>query len=321
MKLFVEWIKTGLKKRKVKVFLLFLLCATLAWLINKLSQQYTSNTIFHITYVNIPKEFILANTPKKEIQVRLRAVGFQFLGYGLKPKKINLDVSKVMHRDNTYYLTEDQIQIQLEAQLNNNSTLVDFDGDLIYFDFTSLESKKVPVKAVVDLTFSNNHILEGELILSPDSIKVTGPKSQIDTIQKIETKLFKRNNLNNSFSTAVPLNLPSNLNATNFSPQNITIEGTIVKFSEQVVKVPVSVINLPKDVKVRTFPEIVEVRCQGTLERLKELEVEDFFVVANYLNVSKENGNRLPITLERYPKSLNNAFLNTNEIEFILRRE
>lgn len=321
MKFFIEWIETGLKKRKVKIFLIFLLSATLAWLINKLSQTYTSNTTFHITYVNIPSEFILANAPKKELQVRLRAVGFQFLGYGLKRKQIELDVSKLVHKDSSYYLTEDQIRIQLEAQLNNNSTLMDFDGDFIYFDFTSLESKKIPVVAVSDLTFENNHILKGNLKITPDSIKITGPKSQIDTIQRIKTKLLKLTNVKDSFSNQVSLNVWQTLDGTTFVPQKVTISGAVVKFSEQVMEVPITVINLPKDVKVRTFPEIVEVRCQGTLDDLKELEADNFSVVADYLKVSLETGNRLPITLERYPKTLNNAFLSTNEIEFILRRE
>jgi hypothetical protein len=317
----LEWIRTGLKKRKVKVFLLFLLCASLAWFINKLSQTYTSNTTFTITYTNIPSEFLLANTPKKELQVRLKAAGFQFLGYHLKPKEIQLDVSKVMHKDESYYLTSDQIRIQLEAQLNNYSTLTDFDSDIIYFDFTSLKTKKVPVRANVELTFAANHILEGQILSQPDSIQISGPKSQIDTINVIETELFKIDDLNNSFSNEVALKLPKQLNGTTFSNDFVRVIGNVVKFSELVIEVPVTVINLPPGIKVRTFPEIVEVRCQGTLERLKELETKDFEVVADYLNVSSETGNRLSVRLTQYPKTLNNAMIDTNEIEFILRRE
>ncbi|MEH6618074.1 YbbR-like domain-containing protein [Maribacter arcticus] len=317
----LEWIRTGLKKRKVKVFLIFLLCASLAWLINKLSQTYTSNTTFNITYVNIPSEFLLANTPKKELQVRLKAVGFQFLGYHLKAKEIQLDVSKVMHKDESYYLTSDQIRIQLEAQLNNYSTLTDFDSDVIYFDFTSLKSKKVPVRVMIELTFAANHILEGQMLLQPDSIQISGPKSQIDTINVIETELLKIDDLNNSFSNDVALKLPKQLNGITLSNDFVRVIGNVVKFSELVIEVPVTVINLPPGIKVRTFPEIVEVRCQGTLERLKELEAKDFEVVADYSKVSSETGNRLSVRLKQYPKTLNNAMIDTNEIEFILRRE
>ncbi|WP_291960217.1 CdaR family protein [Maribacter sp.] len=321
MERLVEWIKTGLKKRKVKVFLVFLLCASLAWLINKLSLTYTNNTTFKVEYINVPKEFLLANTPKEEIEVRLQAAGFQFLGYELKPKHVQLDVSKVMHKDEAYYLSADQIRIQLESQLNNYSTLTDFDSDAIYFDFTSLETKKVPVKALVDLTFASNHILEGEIKVEPDSIQISGPKSQIDTINQIKTTLFKSDYINSSFSNEINLQLPTQLKGTTFSSNSVTISGKVVKFSEQVIQVPVHVINLPENIKVRTFPEIVEVRCQGTLEHLKELEVEDFSVEADYLKVSKETGNRLSITLKKYPRVLHNAIMNTNEVEFILRRE
>ncbi|WP_396634279.1 hypothetical protein [Maribacter sp. R86514] len=321
MERLVEWIKTGLKKRKVKVFLVFLLCASLAWLINKLSLTYTNNTTFQVEYVNVPDEFLLANTPKDEIEVRLQAAGFQFLGYELKPKQVKLDVSKVMHKDGAYYLTSDQIRIQLESQLNNYSILTDFDSDAIYFDFTSLETKKVPVKAMVDMTFASNHILEGEIEVVPDSIQISGPKSQIDTIKQIRTTLFKSDYINTSFSNEIALQLPEQLKGTTFSNKKVRLSGKVVKFSEQVIEVPVQVINLPENVKVRTFPEIVEVRCQGTLEHLKELEVGDFSVEADYARLSKENENTLSVKLVKYPRSLNNAVISTNEVEFILRRE
>lgn len=321
MERLIEWIQTGLKKRKVKVFLVFLLCASLAWLINKLSQTYTSNTTFQVEYINIPEEFLLANTPKEEIQVRLQAVGFQFLGYELKPKHIQLDVSKVMHKDDSYYLTSDQIRIQLEAQLNNYSTLTDFDSDIIYFDFTSLETKKIPVKAVLDFTFAANHILEGEINVIPDSIQVSGPKSQIDSIRNIRTEVIKKDDLNNSFTDEVALKLPKQLKGTTFSNDVVMVSAKIVKFSERVIEVPVTVINLPESIKVRTFPEIIEVRCQGTLEHLKELSADDFAVEADYSKISKESGNSLTVQLAQYPKTLNNAVISTNEVEFILRRE
>ncbi|MEP2239793.1 MAG: CdaR family protein [Maribacter sp.] len=321
MERLIEWIKTGLKKRNVKVFLVFLLCASLAWLINKLSLTYTSNITFQIEYINIPEEFLLANTPKDEIQVRLQAAGFQFLGYELKPKHIQLDVSKVIHKDDTYYLTEDQIKIQLESQLNNYSTLMDFESDAIYFDFTSLDVKKVPVKALLDITFASNYIIEGEIKVQPDSIQISGPKSQIDSIKQIRTALFKSDYINTSFSNEIDLQLPKQLKGTTFSNKTVMISGKVVKFSEQVIQVPVHVINLPENIKVRTFPEIVEVRCQGTLEHLKELEAEDFSVEADYSKVTKETDNRLSVKLVEYPRTLNNAVISTNEVEFILRRE
>ena len=111
------------------------------------------------------------------------------------------------------------------------------------------------------------------------------------------------------------------MNGTSFSDRKVQISGKVVKFSEKVLSVPVQVINLPDNVQVRTFPEVVEVRCQGTLDHLKELEEEDFVVEADYAKTNKETGNRLSIQLVQYPKTLHNVVLSVNEVEFILRRE
>ncbi|MFT5738230.1 MAG: hypothetical protein ACI9SG_002582, partial [Maribacter sp.] len=90
MILIIERIKTGLKKRKVKVFLLFLVFSGLAWLINNLSQSFVSNTMFMLEYVNTPQELLLNKNPRATINVRLKAVGFQFVGFEIRKRKVQI---------------------------------------------------------------------------------------------------------------------------------------------------------------------------------------------------------------------------------------
>ena len=100
----IERIKTGLKKRKVKVFLLFLLFSTVAWLIDNLSESFVSNTTFALEYVNTPEEFLLTKKPKSSIDVRLKAIGFQFVGFEIRKRKVQIDLSKVNVKNGRYYI-------------------------------------------------------------------------------------------------------------------------------------------------------------------------------------------------------------------------
>lgn len=321
MNVFLEWIKTGLKKRKVKVFLIFLLCSTLAWLINNLSQSYTNSVEFNLAYENIPKEYILASEPPMAIQTRLEAIGFQFLGYGLNNKNIVLDVSKAVKKDSILTLSPEQIKTQIEAQLSKNTKLVDFNRNPIHFDITSVFTKKVPVVANINIELSKNHMIEGDIVIEPDYIEVTGPERQLFTLRTIKTESKELTNVSENFSINVSLQLPNKPNKLAFSTNEVIVSGKVVRFSEKILEVPVSVINLPEDTKVRTFPEMVKVNVQGPLEILKTITSDDIIVEADYKLVSTETGNRLPVVLKRFPETLVNASIMVNEIEFILRKK
>ena len=112
-------IKRGLNQRKVKIFLLFLICSFLAWFISKLSETYTSNAVFDIEYTNVPDSLSLKQTLKKQIDVKLRASGFQFLAFNFYNKKVKIDVSAMEHSKATYFITFLMCNDKLSIRMNN----------------------------------------------------------------------------------------------------------------------------------------------------------------------------------------------------------
>ncbi len=317
----LEWIRSGLKKRKVKVFLIILVFSALAWFINNLSFSYNSKTYLELDYVNTPKELLLTSIPKKTIEIKLKALGFQFLGFELRKKKVSIDMSKIKSKDSTYYISPDIYRRQIEGQLSNSMTLLEMEDDTLFFDFTTLVTKEVPVLPRVNFNLATNYMLEDSIIVNPSSVTIRGAKNEIDTVSGIRTVYVDLKNVDRDFTKNISLVKPKNLKTTAFSSNTVEISGQVFRFSEKIIEVPVTVINLPDKVQVRTFPDNVQVVCQGKLENMKEFEPDDFQVVADYSNVSGTDNNTLPITLEKYPKDIKNARLLVNEIEFILLRE
>ena len=317
----LEWIRSGLKKRKVKVFLIILVFSALAWFINNLSFSYNSKTYLELDYVNTPKELLLTSIPKKTIEIKLKALGFQFLGFELRKKKVSIDMSKIKSKDSTYYISPDIYRRQIESQLSNSMTLLEMEDDTLFFDFTTLVTKEVPVLPRVNFNLATNYMLEDSIIVNPSSVTIRGTKNEIDTVSGIRTVYVDLKNVDRDFTKNISLVKPKNLKTTAFSSNTVEISGQVFRFSEKIIEVPVTVINLPDKVQVRTFPDNVQVVCQGKLENMKDFESDDFQVVADYSNVSGTDNNTLPITLEKYPKDIKNARLLVNEIEFILLRE
>lgn len=317
----IERIKTGLKKRKVKVFLVFLFFSFLAWLVNNLAQTFVGTTSFELNYVNVPPEYLLVENPKSELQVRLRAVGFQFIGFGIRKKSIQINLSDIQMKSDRFYIPPPVYRKQVRDQLSNNMELLDMDNDTIFVKLTTLESKEVPVLPKLNIAFAKNHTLMDSLVIEPKTIVVNGPKSQIDTISSVSTSYTELLNLNTDFTKKITLVKSRELTKTNFEPSMVTISGKVYKFSEQVFEVPVTMLNLPDSVQVRMFPDVVQVVCQAPLEVLKKITTEDFLVSADYEKIEESDQNMLPVVLREKPENINSAILRPQEIEFILKKE
>jgi len=319
--LIIERIKTGLKKRKVKVFLLFLVFSSLAWLINNLSQSFISNTTFMLEYVNTPEEFLLTKNPRETIDVRLKAVGFQFVGFEIRKRNVKIDLSKVNVKGDRYYILPKVYRRQIENQLPNSMEVLELENDTLFIDFIALVAKKVPVipRATIDL--AKNYMLDGPITVVPSTVTIRGPKSEVDSITAIRTSFLDIENVTDNFSQEHALVLHRELTKSRVTPSSVTISGKVFRFSEKVVSVPVTMINVPDSIMVRMFPDHVNVLCQGTINALKSLETSDFKIIADYVQIEKATDNRLPLYLEETPENLSNATLLIKEIEFILRRE
>ena len=157
----IHKIKKALKTRKVKLFFIFLLCSGLAWFISNLSDPITSHASFELQFSKEHDNYVVTSASKDEVDVKLRAVGFQFLSFEIRKKKVRLDLSNAERIDSTLFIAPKVYRRQIERQLSNSMTLLEIDEDTIFFGFFEVESKKIPVKPKMSLNLSQNFLLDG----------------------------------------------------------------------------------------------------------------------------------------------------------------
>jgi hypothetical protein len=317
----IDKIKNGLNKRKVKLFLIFLLCSGLAWFVSNLAEQYSSNATFDIDYGSTPDSLLLNGVSKSNIKVRLRASGFQFLMLGFKNKTVEVDLFELEKKGSKYFVSPSVYRSQIENQLSKYIGVEDMDRDTLFFNFQRLFKKKVPVLPKVTIDLEQNYLMDNTYTLLPDSITVMGPKKEIDTLTGLTTQTLVLPHTTSDISKKLKLNLPSDLKNTKYSDHSVILSAKVFKFSERVFKVPVEVVNVPEGVGIRTFPELVSVLCRGRLGAIKELSVTDFVVTADYSDLRNKNENVLDLKLTKKPDSVNVVQLRENKVEFILKRQ
>ncbi|WP_420602039.1 CdaR family protein [Flagellimonas sp.] len=312
---------SGLNKRKVKVFLLFLTCSFLAWFLSNLSESYESRADFYLNYRNLPDTLLLGNNAAKSIEAKLRTSGFQFLYYKLNTKEVDVDLSQAIYKDGRYQLTEDALKKQMERQLSQNISLIDLDRRQLFLDLYQVASKEIFIKPRLNIQFQQNYILDGQPEITPEKVLVKGPRNEIDTLKHIYTSRIELNNVSSDFSKDVLLVFPKNMANSIFSVNRVNVKGKVAKFSEKVYMVPIQTINYPEGYTAKTFPNSVSVLCKATIEQLKTIAANDFEVVADYKQLNSSDDNVLYLTLAKQPENVYGVRLLENKVNFVLEQK
>jgi hypothetical protein len=316
----IKKLKSGIRHRKARVFLIFLACSFGAWLISRLSQTYSHTVEFNIIYTHLPENRVLMDPPPPEMGVRIRANGFQLLGYQLSPRTVEIDLRNARETRKGSYISPQAYREQMERQLGQGIGMLQIPSDTIFMNFHELRSKTVPVRVQANLDFAQNYMLDGELSVEPDKVTLLGPREEIDSISEVHTEPLSLTDLKADFQFELGLEEPGKYRFTEFSKAQIRISGQVFRFSETVVEVPVEVIGVPEGIEIQTFPEAVGVLCKGRVAGLKELRPEDFHLVADYSAPEAETG-RLMLSLAARPEGVYQAQLLEPSVEFIIKRE
>jgi len=311
----------GLNQKKAKVFLLFLICSFFAWFISNLSETYESRAYFTLNYRNLPDSLLLGENSNNQIEAKLRTSGFQFLYYKIFRSRVDIDVSQVTYQDGKYVLDEQVLIRQMDQQLSQNISLLDLDPNVLDVDLYKVDSRKIPIQANLNLQLQQNYILDGKVNISPDSVVVKGPKSEIDTIKVIKTSPVQLSNVSEDFSSDVSLLFPKGLDNSIFSVGRATVFGKVSKFSEKVFEVSVQVRNIPEGYQVKTFPNSVTILCKATIERLKEISASDFEVVADYGQLDGSESSKLFLEITESPQKVYDVKLEKRTVNFVLEQQ
>ncbi|EAR00410.1 hypothetical protein FB2170_13351 [Maribacter sp. HTCC2170] len=302
------------------MFLMFLICSSLIWFISNLSESYIDNATFNLVYVNVPDSLLLSKVSKSQVDVKVQANGFQFLGFNVKNKEVKIDLSSASRTNTKYFIPQSVYRKQIDKQLRS-MTLLEIDRDTLFFEFTQVTTKKIPVNSRVKINLAQNYILDGPLKIEPAMITIKGPSTIIDTITKISTLDIEFPEETKNFAHKVDLFNYPELQDVTLSNNSVFIYGKVARFSEKIIDVPIKVINLPDGFEIRTFPDAASVLCRAKIDNLKNLDSTGFEVVADYNSIKDNTSKTINLQLLKAPESLHSASLNESQIEFILKRQ
>lgn len=309
----------SVKNKKLNVFGLFFLLAFLILVLSKLSKSYTETLTFGVTYINLPEEIVLTNDIEPKLNLTVSTYGFNLLSSYFYKKTIEIDLKNqaYIHKDKYVWLASRALP-SIEKQFGKSYKLEAVQPDTLNLSFGTLSVKEVPVRLNSNVTYAAGYDTLKGLTIVPDSIRVIGPDTEIDTLTHIETEELTLSNIKEHINTNVKLKLPQNTNAVKLSEKEILVTAKVQKFTEGTLEIPVIIKNLPADVQINYFPKVIKVSFEVSLDDYKSVKPSDFKIECDYLEIKTSNKSYVTPQLEKVPDNVKRVKMKQDKIEYII---
>jgi hypothetical protein len=290
----------------------------------KLSDQYSTEIIIPVVYSEIPEGKILVNTVDTIIEIRVSDRGFSlaWIKYFARKKPLHIDLSdyrmrQQMHQYEALVSTQDWSQNFLD-QYKMQGKVEYVNPDTIAFYFEDRYSKTVPIKSQINIKFAKQFFAYDTMVISPDSVTVSGLNSVISKIESVETIAVNFNDLNTSLDNNIALQIPFNDPNIQISPSEINVKLNVEKFTESEIEIPIQRINPPDGLRIKIFPEKVVIRYLVALKDYKKINPEMFRGVVDLSKITTQGGDKLNVLLKSQPQVIRILSIEPAELDYLV---
>ncbi|MEX0986324.1 MAG: hypothetical protein WD052_02520 [Bacteroidales bacterium] len=311
----LEW------RRKLMVFSFFLAIAAVIWLLNALSKDYTAEIKYPITYSKFPPNKMLVNEVPDHLGLKVNAHGYALLSYKLTNRPIplsfpvsNFTMNRMAGDTTKFYLLTRYTRERLARQLPGDLQLLEVFPDTLVFQFATEVSRMVQVKPDLEFTMGRGFVMKDDILISPESILVTGPDIYLDTLRYLRTKKKVPGTLTKSYNDVLEIAVPHRLR---FQVHEVNCKIELEKLTEVQVMVPVRINGLPDSLRMQTFPQQVRVTGNIGLSEYDRIVPDAFWIEVDYHEVM-DNPDRLQVYMRSKPEELRGGDFYPKYVEYLL---
>ena len=308
----------AIQNKKINIFLLFLILSFIILIFTKLSKTYANTIAFKIKRVNVPEERVVLNTSDSTLNMTLSTHGFKWLSYYFNRPEIIIDFSKdVIESGSKYIWTRNNARLFNTSTFTNQVKIIAVYPDTLFFTFDVNSIRKIPVELRQNISFSPGYDSFSGFLISPDSIKVIGPEHVIDTISAIETEMVSLKDVKSNIDITVKLDLPKSLKEVRYTNSDVNLNAEVERFTEGNLKIPITVINTPDDLKLNYFPKEVTISFYTSLNQFNLVKPNDFRVICDYSKLNSEGSFFIP-EIVKTSEHVKSVKINNQRVEIII---
>jgi len=311
-------------RHKVVVYIFFLALSTVFWLLNALDNDYSTNIAFPIKYIHYRPDKEMVGEIPQSLSLNVSGHGYALLRNILTTKShpiifrvVALKFTEAPNDSGKFYLITRILKENIQRQIGTELVLNYITPDSLLYSFSPVVTKKVPVRANMEIEFSRQYMQEGKIIYQPDSIVITGPQSVLDTIKQIVSKKERVNEVDKSFSRILKFEKIENVD---YQIDKVTATVPVEKFTESTIKIPIKSVNVPDSFSLKTFPTHISVLYLVSLRNYNKVTAGQFSAMVDYNSAKNSINNKLKVRIDRYPAMIKLVNFNPKNVEYLIEK-
>lgn len=303
--------------KNYKAYILFLALTFILWFVIQLVKPYNYNTNLNIKINEVPKHVII-DTTTKTINVNIKANGLKLWQYNLSSKTLKIRFKDFKKESTQLIISQNSILNRIVNNFNFDSEKISIENDEIAFKFRKKATKKVPIKIFAQLSFKSGYNTLQSLQYKPDSIVITGSKSELKKIKYVENQKLVLKNIKDTLKGKIGLKMPSeNIEAT---ISQVEYYLPVIKFSEKTLMVDIKTINIPDSLQLTTYPNKAKVSFLVSLKSYDKISDLDFQVVCDYKKRYEQDAIMIP-QLIKTPEDIINPKMHINKVDYLIKKK
>ena len=306
---------SGLNKEFL-IFLFFLALSGAFWLLMTLNETMEREFKIPMRLTGVPRNAVITGELPDTVRVTVRDKGFTLVTYDFRPLVFRF----------SNYADEDEgkgvipltdVQKQVLSQMYGSSKLLQVKPGAFDFYFTYGTSKKVPVVFRGKITTNKSYYL-AHTEFYPSMVTVYANKQQLDKLQTVEIEPFNYRNLQDTIRQAVKIR---KIRGVKIVPSTVRLSVYPDVLTEEAIEVPITAINMPPGMVLRTFPSKVTVRFTIGASLFRTIKPSLFKVVVDYEELAANPSDKCTLLLRSVPRSVSKASLEIDRVDYLLEQQ
>lgn len=303
--------------REFIVFLFFLALSGIFWLMMQLNETKEQEVRIAVRYVNVQKNAVLTSGDTDTLRVTVDDKGFNILSYvyGQVHHPLDIDFVHYAGNDGTGTVGSSDIKKMVAAELPASSKVISIKPDKLLFYYNNGESKRVPVLFRGTVTPQQLYFV-ADRELMPDSVTIYASRAKLDSIKAVYTEEHTYKNVRDTLLVTTQLAAIQGVKAV---PDRVDVRFVTDVLAEvRLDGIPIEGINMPEDHVLRTFPARMAVHFVTGMKKYQSLTPEDFRIVADYNELSRDPSTKCNIYIEQMPEGISNVRLEEAQVDYLI---
>lgn len=305
--------------KKILTFMFFVLLSSIFWTMRVYRQKYESTMSLPIKYTNIPENIAFEQSLPNLITIRIRDDGSNIFKYYLQKRNdsILINISEFINDPQINIIQGRVLESIIRENLFSSSELLSYSPSQINYTHDVLSQKKIPVIYNGHINLSAGCMLARDLELCPDSVIVYGKIATLDTIKYAYTISDTIKDVHESMTVTAYMQYTQGVY---YNPSQVEMLIHVDKRVEKEIEVPITCINLPKNMNIKFLPSKVKIPLSVGQKRFEDVNAEDFTATIDYNNILDLKGKTasISVSISKSPDFVKTYSPIPAEVEFVL---